>query len=90
MCRCMRVLEPREALEHCLDEMRELIEGRNKEEASDVAFTVGRLLGAVMGRIYVRVPGDGMAYEKMHRRYRETGCVRSLAHREMGKCLSDG
>jgi hypothetical protein len=71
-----------------LEEVQEFFEEPSREELSDVCFTFGRFIAALCGRIYVRVPGDALTVEKMTRRAREWGCVRSLRHRPKGVCAS--
>lgn len=89
LCACAR--RPRRVLEALHDfrnEVVEFIEEPGLEEGSDVMFTVGRLLGALLGILYVPVPGGSRCYRKMRRRFRETGCVRSLRHHPPGVCAS--
>jgi len=57
------------------------IKEMNKEgvldEISDMCWGVGRLVGGLVGRKYVRVFGDRRHYEKVKERYEECGCIRS-------------
>ncbi len=81
MCKCMSVRRPLvAALKDVGEELVEFIHEPSCDEASDVAFTLGRLLGSVLGRVYVRFPGDGMCLAKMRRRVKEHGCIRSMNH----------
>jgi len=47
------------------------------DEISDMCWGVGRLVGGLVGRKYVRVIGDRRHYEKVKERYEECGCIRS-------------
>ena len=79
-CSCMGVLKPKEALEGILDELKEFIEEPSRDEASDILWGVGRLIGGVLNRPYVKVPGDRLHYEKVVQRMDAHGCVRSKNH----------
>jgi len=86
-CTCLHVLTPRKALYYIWEEVVELAEEPSMEELSDVAFAFGRFLGALTGRLYIRVPLDRRSLRKMAKRAYETGCIRSLRHRPMGTCF---
>jgi hypothetical protein len=60
------------------------------EETSDIAYAAGRLIGALFGRVYFRVPGDSAALTKIRVRAVLTGCIRSLRHRAAGECATAG
>jgi len=47
------------------------------DEISDMCWGVGRLIGGLIGREYVRVIGDKRHYEKIKERFEECGCIRS-------------
>lgn len=47
------------------------------DEISDMCWGVGRLIGGLIGREYVRVVGDKRHYEKVKERFEECGCIRS-------------
>ena len=89
-CGCVKVITVRHALKVILDEAIEFIQSKTieeaKEEASDVCFSIGRLLGAVIGRTYVRVPYDGRCQVKRATRLMEHGCIRSKRNLVDGKC----
>ena len=74
------VLTVREAVSTLLDEVVEFCEEPSRDEASDIAFGVGRLLGAVIGRKYVPVWGDGLHVAKCNARVAEYGHFRSRKH----------
>lgn len=50
------------------------------DEASDIMFGIGRLIGNMRGIVYVSVPGDKQHVDKINRRIAETKCCRSLNH----------
>ena len=81
MCSCLA--KPRKFREACKDvgeEVKELIEEPNLDELSDVCFTFGRLLASVLGKTYIRFPGDSRCLRKMEERVAAHGCIRSLRH----------
>ena len=84
LCNCFQVLTPREAWGQLVDEVRELLVDRSREELADVCFATGRLLGALTGRRFVYVPGSGPSWRKFEERFRQTGCIRSARNRERG------
>lgn len=71
-------------------EFYELLEVRNmaefKDELSDIAWGVGRIVGGFLKKAYVRVPGDGIHYRKVVERIEEYGCMRSKRFLIEGKC----
>lgn len=85
-CGCMRPQTPREALRDIWGEVREFVAEPSWDEASDIAYGVGRLLGGLRGRVYVAVPGDGWHVTKIQARMREYGCIRSKRHLRDGAC----
>jgi hypothetical protein len=91
-CRCLSRRTLRQAFGDLTDEAAELLRVRATEdlldEASDVAFAVGRLLGAATGRSYIHVPGDGRHVAKIAERMDQHGCVRSVRHLVDGRCPS--
>lgn len=91
-CGCLRPLSPRAALGDVLSEARELVSSRSRDdfldEASDVCFGVGRLLGALVRRTYVPVPFAKRHKAKIAERMASHGCVRSARHLEDGRCPS--
>lgn len=61
-----------------------------KDEVSDVMFGVGRLVGGLFGKEYVRMPLDGMHIEKVNKRVAEYGCIRSKNQVSQGfTCLNN-
>ena len=46
-------------------------------EMSDMCWGVGRLIGGLFGKKYVRVIGDKRAYVKFKERFEKDGCIRS-------------
>lgn len=47
------------------------------DELSDLSWGVGRLIGGLFGKKYVRVWGDKRHYVKVKERFEENGCIRS-------------
>jgi hypothetical protein len=89
-CNCIRPLPPRLAMRDILDEMKEFVQEPSKDEMSDVLWGVGRLIGGILGRSYVRIPGDADHYKKVVVRMDAYGCVRSRRHLKHGVCPSEG
>lgn len=79
----------REAVKEFLDEFLEFLRGPSLDEASDCAYAVGRVLAAMVGKVYVRVPGDGRHIAKIDRRMADYGCIRSKKHLKAGRCPSE-
>lgn len=57
-----------------------------KDELSDIAWGVGRILGGFKKKAYVRIIGDGIHYNKVVARIDEYGCMRSKRFLVEGKC----
>ena len=74
------------------DEVGEVCEARNweelKDEVSDVMFGLGRMLGYLCGRVYVKMWFDERHVKKIEGRMEEYGCVRSKRHLVAGMCPS--
>jgi len=91
-CACFGVRSFGDAVKDIADELKECMEVKSvaelKDELSDVCWGVGRLLGGLVGRVYVHVPGDGAHYQKVMRRMDEYGCVRSKRLLVEGECPS--
>ena len=79
-------LSIREALTTLLDEVVEFVQEPSRDEASDIAFGVGRLLGALLGRKYVPVWGDTQHIAKCNARYLDYGHFRSKRHIQCSFC----
>lgn len=60
------------------------------DEASDIAYATGRLIGALFGRVYFRVPGDKETLLKIKFRVLTSACIRSLQHRKKNECATAG
>ena len=61
-----------------------------KDEVSDIAYGIGRLIAGVFGREYVRIPGDGRHVAKIQARMTEYGCIRSKRFlTNEGRCPSE-
>lgn len=60
-----------------------------KDEWSDVCYAIGLLLGCMVGKPYVHVPGDEMHIAKKMKRMAEHGCIRSPRNLINGKCPSE-
>lgn len=71
-------------------EFYELLEVKNmaefKDELSDIAWGVGRIIGGIFNKAYIRIPGDGIHYRKVVGRVQEYGCMRSKRFLVNGKC----
>ena len=89
MCGCQTVATLREAVMELADELVEFIKDPSQDELSDCAYAVGRIIGACVGKVYVRVPGDGRHVKKIQRRLDEYGCIRSRKHLVNGRCPSE-
>ena len=103
-CGCMDVRSWREGLADIFS--RELVDGKPrgelwelfevksfaefKDELSDIAWGFGRILGGFRGKAYVRVPGDGIHYEKVVNRIEDYGCMRSKRFLIDGHCPNEG
>lgn len=87
-CKCLDVLGVWYALKCIIDEVVEFVREPSRDELSDICWGVGRLVGALLGKVYVRVPGDRLHYEKVMSRYEEYGCVRSRRFLVDGSCPS--
>ena len=99
-CGCMEVRSWREGLADIFS--RELVDGKPvgelyelfdvksweefKDELSDVAWGFGRILGGLMNKAYVRIPGDGIHFDKVASRVEEYGCMRSKRFLVNGEC----
>jgi hypothetical protein len=53
-------------------------------------FGLGRLLGYMRGRVYVKMWFDDRHVKKIEGRMEESGCVRSKRHLVKGGCPSAG
>jgi len=69
-----------------ISELGEIIAEPSRDELSDIAYGIGRLLGSVVRRSYVRVPGDRRHVAKIQERMVEYGCIRSRRHLVDGAC----
>ncbi len=61
-----------------------------KDEVSDVMFGIGRLVGYMCRRVYVKMWFDERHVKKIEERLEEYGCVRSKRHLLNGMCPSVG
>ena len=57
-------------------------------EASDVMFHVGLLLGSIINKPYVSIPGDRLALEEMKERMMRYKCIKDTKYLINGKCPS--
>ena len=87
-CACMHIRPFGAAVKDLIAEIKEWVECPSKDEASDICWALGRLLGSVTHRLYVSVPGDGMTVAKVQRRMQKHGCIRSDRHLVDGHCPS--
>lgn len=99
-CGCMTVHSFQEGIADLFS--RELVDGKPKgefwellhvksvhefkDEMSDIAWGVGRIVGGFFNKPYVRIPGDGMHYRKVVGRTKDYGCMRSKRFLIEGKC----
>jgi len=99
-CGCMQVRSWRDGVADLFS--RELVDGKRrgefyellevrsiaefKDELSDISWGVGRIVGGLFKKAYVRVPGDGIHYHKVVARVEEYGCMRSKRFLVEGKC----
>ena len=61
-----------------------------KDELSDIAWGFGRIIAGLRGKAYVRIPGDGIHYNKVVDRIKDYGCMRSKRFLIDGKCPNEG
>jgi len=87
-CDCFDRIAVRDAAMYLLEEVGEFIWHPSLNEASDICFAMGRLLGTLAGKKYISVPGDFMTIEKMQDRMMTYGCIQSERHLSYGKCPS--
>ena len=88
-CKCHGVLTLKEGFWGLVDEVVEFAEEPSKDEASDIAYCINRMVGTLLRIPYVRiVPFDDMHVDKINRRMIEYGCIRSKRHLVDGKCPS--
>ena len=103
LCGCMAQRTPEDALKDIFS--RELVDGSRRgelwelfevrsfkefaDEWSDIMYGIGRLIGAIIGREYVRVPGDGRHFNKIAKRMANYGCIRSKRFLDNGRCPSE-
>lgn len=59
------------------------------DECSDISWGIGRLIAGVLGKVYVRIPGDRRHYSKVAARMQEYGCTRSRRFLVNGRCPSE-
>lgn len=102
-CKCMEVRPFREAVADLIGielidgkrrgEFFELFEAKSfeelKDEASDIAWGIGRLIAGLFGKVYWRIPGDRRHYNKVANRMNEYGCKRSKRFLVNGKCPNE-
>ncbi len=82
-CECLSGPRPlRAAVADLAEEIGEFLWRPSLDEASDICFAFGRLLGSLVGEQYIRVPGDSMCLEKLRWRLHVYGCVRSPRHEQ--------
>jgi hypothetical protein len=90
MCACHKKVSLRQGFGDLIDEAGEIAQTRNKadfmDELSDVSYALGRLLGAVLNREYVKMPLDGRHITKIEERMGLYGCIRSERWLRDGVC----
>lgn len=87
-CACHKPLKLREAVQGLLDELKEFVEEPSMDEASDIAYCVGRLTAGLFGKEYFPIPGDGIHVRKIRERMQKHACIRSERHLKDGRCPS--
>ena len=87
-CACMHIRPFGAAVRDLLAEIQEWVECPSKDEASDICWALGRLLGSVTHRLYVSVPCDELTVDKVQRRMQGHNCIRSDRHLVDGHCPS--
>lgn len=87
-CNCMRINTMQEGLTHIRDEALEFIREPSMDEFSDTMYAIGRLVGSIVNKRYVRMPFDSLHVDKMNKRMTEYGCIRSRRHLINGQCPS--
>lgn len=87
-CDCFNEITIKEAMKYFCEEVIEFIEDPSMDEFSDICFTLGRLIGSVIGRKYVRVFGDQRTIDKMRERMMAYGCIKSRRNLGDGGCPS--
>ena len=89
-CKCWeRKLSIGKALFYIVDEIGEFLSAPSFDEASDIAFAVGRFLGVLIGKDYVNIPGDFLTLKKLQYRMLLHGCIQSKRHLSNGRCPSE-
>jgi len=87
MCQCASKPRPiRKAITDLWEEVLEFIVNPSYDEASDIVYCIGRLLGGLVGKVYISIPGDQMTLDKMRERVASHGCIRSRRHLVNGRC----
>lgn len=89
MCNCVK--QPRRiipAIKDLLEEIVEFYSAPSYDEASDIIFCIGRILGSIINKPYVSIPGDHLAIDKISERMMAYGCIRSFKHLVNGGCPS--
>jgi len=103
-CGCMDIRTPKEGFKDIFSnelvdgkprgELWELFEVKSfeefKDELSDISWGFGRILGGFLKKPYVRIPGDGIHFDKVASRVEEYGCIRSPRFLVDGQCPSGG
>lgn len=80
----------KQALEALKDETVEFFREPSKDEASDIAYCINRLGGALIKRPYLNIVGGTKTHiDKIEQRMKEYGCIRSSRHLINGKCPSE-
>lgn len=89
-CKCHQPLNFKEALAGLKDEAIEFVEEPSADEASDIAYSINRLVGGLFNKAYIRVlPTGGIHERKIQLRMDEHGCIRSKRHLVDGRCPSE-
>lgn len=88
-CNCFKVQNVGDAWADVIDEIKEFIDEPSKDEGSDIAYGINRMVGGMFNKEYVRIlPFDKLHIAKMNTRMEDYGCIRSKRHLRNGKCPS--
>jgi len=75
-CECLSGSErPWRALSNFTEEIGRLLWDPDLGKASDACFALGRFAGSIVGRQYIRIPGDTRCLAKLRRRMLDHGCT---------------
>ena len=89
-CKCHNILHIDNAIKDIAEEVKEFLSSPSKDELSDIAYGMNRLIGAFFKMKYIKlIPGDGIHIKKIELRMQEYGCIRSERYLINNKCPSN-